>query len=402
MTQSTADIKVLTETLKTALGLVSKAMGKSSLPILSTIHISGSQAAQEISLSATDLETAVSMRVPASVAKDWVTCAPGETLTSLAGAAGGEFTEFTFEPESVTLRLKSQSMKSKLKCLEGSEFPIVAADDTQVMTSIPANTLRSALKRVVIAASADESRPVLCSVQLALIDEKVCLTAADGFRLATCRLDEEVVFPGKTSLIIPRASVLKLAAILPDDETPVQIAVTKDDRALIVSWGKAIFRAQLLDGAFPDWRAIFPKEWAHELTLSANAFQSAVRRAEIFRARHALPHPAHHAGCKQRRHAHLQRSRDGPRRHPAGRSRHAHPDGLQQYFCAPGPGSHPRNPGSYPSERQQRAHAAQQRHGQIPLPAHAPAHRRRGQPGRGSCPGFGRCRRSIALPPANL
>jgi DNA polymerase III subunit beta len=282
MTKSTTDVKVLTETLKTALGLVSKAMGKSSLPILSTIHISGSEESQEISLSATDLETAVSMRVPASVAKDWATCAPGETLTSLAGAAGGEFTEFTFEPESITLRLKSQSMKSKLKCLEGSEFPIIAAVDTQAMTSIPANTLRSALKRVVIAASADESRPVLCSVQLALIDGKVCLTAADGFRLATCRLDEEVVFPAKTSLIIPRASVLKLAAILPDDETPVQMAVTKDDRALIVSWGKATFRAQLLDGTYPDWPTIFPKEWAHELTLGANAFQSAVKRAEIF------------------------------------------------------------------------------------------------------------------------
>jgi DNA polymerase III subunit beta len=284
MTQSTADVTITTETLKTALGLVSKAMGKSSLPILSTIHISGSQAAQEISLSATDLETAVSMRVPASVARDWGTCAPGETLTSLAGAAGGEFTEFTFEPESVTLRLKSQSMKSKLKCLEGSEFPIIAAadTDTQVMTGIPANSLRSALKHVVIAASSDESRPVLCSVQLALIDEQVCLTAADGFRLATCRLEEEVVFPGKTSLIIPRASVLKLAAILPDDETPVQVAVTQGDRALIVSWGRATFRAQLLDGTYPDWRAIFPQEWAHELTLSANAFQCAVKRAEIF------------------------------------------------------------------------------------------------------------------------
>lgn len=282
MTKSIADVKITTETLKAALGLVSKAIGKSSLPILSTIHISGSQAAQEISLSATDLETAVSMSVPASVARDWATCAPGETLTSLAGAAGCEFTEFTFEPESITLRLKSQSMKSKLKCLEGSEFPIVAAADTQAMTSIPANSLRSALKRVVIAASSDESRPVLCSVQFALVDEKPCLTAADGFRLATYCLDEEVVFPGKTSLIIPRASVLKLAAILPDDETPVQVAVTQDDRALIASWGKATFRAQLLDGTYPDWRAIFPQEWAHELTLNANAFQSAVRRAEIF------------------------------------------------------------------------------------------------------------------------
>lgn len=282
MTQSTADVKILTETLKTALGLVSRAIGKSSLPILTTIHISSSQATQEISLSATDLETAVSMRVPATVAKDWATCAPGETLTSLAGAAGGEFTEFTHEPETVTLRLKSQSMKSKLKCLQAGEFPSVAADDTQAMTSIPANILRSNLKRVVIAASADESRPVLCSVQLALIEEKVCLTAADGFRLATCTLEEDVVFPGKTSLIIPRASVLKLAAILPDDETPVQVAVTQDDRALIVSWGRATFRAQLLDGAYPDWRTIFPQEWAHELTLDANTFQSAVRRAEIF------------------------------------------------------------------------------------------------------------------------
>jgi DNA polymerase-3 subunit beta len=276
------DIHTSVETGKfqAALGIVSKALGKSTLPVLATIHIETQQDA--IALTATDLETSIRISTPASISKSWAACAPGATLTSLASAAPGEQVDLTWEEESATLQVRSLGTKAKLKSLTSDEFPHATASKTQKMGILPAAELRNALKRVVIAASADESRPALCAVQLALVDEQVYLAAADGFRLAVNHLDHEIIFPGKASLLIPRSAVIKLAAILPDDNLPVSISVLDDDRALLFTWDTVTFRVQLADFNFPNWTTIFPTEFKHDLHLKSKTFQDAVRRAEIF------------------------------------------------------------------------------------------------------------------------
>ena len=276
------DIHTSVETGKfqAALAIVSKALGKSTLPVLTTIHIEAQEDA--IALTATDLETSNRISTPADIAKSWSACAPGSTLTSLAAAAPGQEVDLTWEEESATLHVRSLGTKAKLKSLAADEFPHAKASKTQKMGILPAAELRNALKRVLIAASADESRPALCTVQLALINERFYLAAADGFRLAAYHLDYEIIFPSKTSLLLPRNAASKLAAILPDDDTPVQVSVLDDDRALSFAWDTVNFRAQLADFKFPDWQAIFPVEFKHELYLNSKSFQDAVRRAEIF------------------------------------------------------------------------------------------------------------------------
>lgn len=282
MTSKQEPTTILTQTFQAALGIVSKAMpSKSTLPVLASVYLKA--AGEEITMSATDLETSIRVTIPASVKGDaWAACAPGSTLTSLVSAAPGDQVILTWDGESTTLNLKSGGTKSKLKSLAGDEFPDTRAPKSEAVGTIPASELKSALRRVVIAASADESRPSLCVVQLALINEKVYLAAADGFRLAVQHIEREFKFPRKASLLIPRGSAVKLAGILPDDNTEVQISVTDEDRALLMTWEKTVFRAQLADGNFPDWKTIIPNAWAHEVTLKTDELQGAVKRAEIF------------------------------------------------------------------------------------------------------------------------
>lgn len=282
MTSKQEPTTILTQTFQAALGIVSKAMpSKSTLPVLASVYLKAAD--DEITMSATDLETSIRVTIPASVKGDaWAACAPGSTLTSLVSAAPGDQVILTWDGESTTLNLKSGGTKSKLKSLAGDEFPDTRAPKSEAVGTIPASELKSALRRVVIAASADESRPSLCVVQLALINEKVYLAAADGFRLAVQHIEREFKFPRKASLLIPRGSAVKLAGILPDDNTEVQISVTDEDRALLMTWEKTVFRAQLAEGNFPEWKTIIPNSWAHEVTLKTDELQGAVKRAEIF------------------------------------------------------------------------------------------------------------------------
>ncbi len=266
------------ETLKSALAIVTKAAANKTLPILGSVKLEASELS--LALTATDLETVIHVTVPANSEKPFSTCAPAAVLSSLVQAS--DTPQIQFKPlEGEKLALVAGGAKSTLHCLAADEFPLLPNTDVE-MGTLPASALRAGLKRVLIAASNDQSRPALCAVQLAKLKDQVYLAAADGFRLAAYRLDHELKFPSKTSLLIPRGSAVKLAAILPESDEPVTILGTKNNSALCFAWSGLKFWAQLLDMNFPDWQAIIPASFKHDLYLPARQTVDAIQRAEVF------------------------------------------------------------------------------------------------------------------------
>lgn len=266
------------ETLKSALTIVTKAAANKTLPILGSVKLEASELS--LALTATDLETVIHMTVPANSEKPFSTCAPAAVLASLVQAS--DTPQIQFKPlDGEKLALVAGGAKSTLHCLAAEEFPLLPNTDVE-MGTLPANALRAGLKRVLIAASNDQSRPALCAVQFAKLKDQVYLAAADGFRLAAYRLDHEIKFPSKTSLLLPRGSAVKLAAILPESDEPVAILGTKNNSALCFAWSGLKFWAQLLDMNFPDWQAIIPASFKHDLYLPARQTVDAIQRAEVF------------------------------------------------------------------------------------------------------------------------
>ena len=269
---------LLQETLKTALSIVTKAATNKTLPVLGSIKLEASELS--LALTATDLETVIHLTIPANSEKAFSTCAPASVLASLVQAS--DTPEIKFKPlEGEKLTLVAGGAKSTLHCLPAEDFPLLPNANVE-MGTIPANAFRAGLKRVLIAASNDQSRPALCAVQLARLQDKVYLAAADGFRLAAYRLDHEIKFPGKSSLLIPRGAAVKLAAILPENDEQVLISTTSNGSALCFAWAGLKFWAQLLDMNFPDWQAIVPASFKHDLYLPARQTVEAIQRAEVF------------------------------------------------------------------------------------------------------------------------
>jgi len=269
---------LLQETLKTALSIVTKAATNKTLPILGSIKLEASELS--LALTATDLETVIHLTIPANSEKAFSTCAPASVLASLVQTS--DTPEIKFKPlDGEKLTLVAGGAKSTLHCLPAEDFPLLPNANVE-MGTIPANAFRAGLKRVLIAASNDQSRPALCAVQLARLQDKVYLAAADGFRLAAYRLDHEIKFPGKSSLLIPRGAAVKLAAILPENDEQVSISTTSNGSALCFAWAGLKFWAQLLDMNFPDWQAIVPASFKHDLYLPARQTVEAIQRAEVF------------------------------------------------------------------------------------------------------------------------
>jgi DNA polymerase-3 subunit beta len=294
MTKSTPNMKILAEKLQAALPKVNKVVSKNAtLPVLQAVYLACDPDG-DITLAGTDLESGITIRVTGEVTVPFTTCVPGALFASLAANADDAFLEFTYDKASATLHMKSQGTKSKIKCIAGDEFPPLAVEGATELSKVPTGVLKNMLKSVVIASSVDESRPVLMGVQLANINGATTLSAADGFRLATCRLPDtcQMNFPtndnGKESeAIIPRAAVINLIATLPDGAAEVTISMTGN--TIVFEWDKTTVRTQLVSGQFPNWAQIFPATWKHEITVNRKEFQAAVKRAEIF-ARETVSH----------------------------------------------------------------------------------------------------------------
>jgi len=274
-------MKILQDTLNAALALVSKATSSNSpLPILTCVDMQAEQ--DNLTLTATNLEITIRAQIEAMVDSPFSAAVPASILASIISSSEAEPVELVLDEAAMTLKIKSLGSKSKIKALTHDEFPHAPGAETP-MGVLPAHILKAALKRVVIAASTDQSRPALNGVQLAKVETDVTLAAADGFRLAVARLELPLSFPeGHNSLVIPRQSVLKLVQILPDDDQTVSFSVSRDAGSLQFTWKTVSVWVQVLDAKFPDWKQIISQAFKHTLSLPGKDTLSAIQRAEIF------------------------------------------------------------------------------------------------------------------------
>lgn len=273
-------MNVLRDTLREALALVSKAAGSgSTLPVLTCVDLQAET--DGLTLTANNLEMVIRTRIGAQAKVPFAAAVPAGVLASIVSASDAEAIELTFDESTQAMKVASGGAKSKIKAISHEEFPPVP-DANIPLGRLSSQALKTALKRVVIAASCDASRPALNGVQLAQIGTDVYLAAADGFRLAAYRLETALDFPANhTSLIIPRQSVTKLIQILPDD-AEIGLFVSSSAAAIQFTWEAASVWIQLIDMAFPDWKAIIPPGFKHTLNLPGREAITAINRADIF------------------------------------------------------------------------------------------------------------------------
>jgi len=83
-------------------------------------------------------------------------------------------------------------------------------------------------------------------------------------------------------VIVPARAMRELARIIGDQTEPVRLAITPNQSQLLVRVGETEFLSRLIDGTFPDFRQIIPREFGTRLELGRDAFLNAVRRASYF------------------------------------------------------------------------------------------------------------------------
>jgi DNA polymerase-3 subunit beta len=103
--------------------------------------------------------------------------------------------------------------------------------------------------------------------------------ATDGHRLATCGVSVELEMEGKTQVIVPRKAVLELAKLMTDPESTVELMLSSNHiRAQV---GDYTFTSKLVDGKFPDYERVIPRNGNRTLIADRQALRQVFARTAI-------------------------------------------------------------------------------------------------------------------------
>jgi DNA polymerase-3 subunit beta len=181
------------------------------------------------------------------------------------------------------LRVAGLGADAEINGIDPEEFPLLPQVEAGAYTAtIDPQSLREMIGQVEFAAASDDSRPVLAGVLIRFEDDRITLAAADGFRLAVREGSLAAPVPERLDVIVPARAMRELARVIGDRSEPLELAITPNRGQLLVRTDDTEFYSRLIDGTFPDFRQIVPREFATRLEMGRDDFLAAVRRAGFF------------------------------------------------------------------------------------------------------------------------
>lgn len=266
--------------LNFALGIVSLAVSPSTtLPVLNNILLKAAD--KKLYLSATNLEIAVNLSVPANVKNEGAITVPAKLITNYIAFLEDEEIEIKAE-EGNTLSLKTKTSQTKIKGISSDEFPLIPKIEKEFTLQITAKDLADAIENTVFSAATTTSRPILSGIYFHAEKDTLKLVATDSFRLAEKKTKLLKKNEKPVNCIVPVRTCLELSRILGSkyEKEPVEIHLSKNQILFAIDNIELISR--LIEGKFPDYEKIIPRASRTRIEAPVGHLTLATKRVSLF------------------------------------------------------------------------------------------------------------------------
>ena len=274
-------VSVLQENLAHGLNIVSRAVSpRSTLPVLGNILVATDEG--RLRLSATNLELGITCWIGAKIEEEGSTTVPARTFTDLISTLPPDQVNMDLNIRAQTLNVRCGASNTDIKCIDAQEFPPMPVPDMSTGIQINVTDLRDIIRQVVFAASTDDARPILTGVLVTVEDNTMTLAAADGFRLSVRKAKLSTPVEQPINAVIPARALSELARITNDNDKVVTMILPPHSGRVIFRTNNTELVSQLIEGTFPDYEQIIPRNYTTRTVLSTTAFLKACQQAEIF------------------------------------------------------------------------------------------------------------------------
>ena len=246
------------------------------LPILDNFLFELKQ--NELIISASDLETTItstldvesesngSIAISARLLLDTLKTFPNQPLT------------FKTEDNN-TIEISSEQGKYDMAYFSGEEFPKTISLDNPSATVIPATVLGTAISKTIFATGNDDLRPVMSGVFFQFSSESLTFVATDAHKLVKYTRTD-IVANEAAEFIMPKKPLNLLKGILGANTTDVAIEYNETNAKFV--FDNVVLICRLIDGKYPNYDAVIPKENPNKLTVDRASFLNSTKRVSIF------------------------------------------------------------------------------------------------------------------------
>ncbi len=264
------------EKIKNGILQAERITGKNlTLPVLNSILLIASD--RFLKLRATNLSLGIEVELPAKVEKDGLVAIPGSVL---AGIFSNIFDNGSvlLESENGNLFIRTKKSKIKLKGQPCDDFPTIPIV-SGITLEIESKKLIDGIKSVYYSSSPSDIKPEISSVYIYSNEDNLIFVSTDSFRLAEKKVKmkrlEEI--PG---ILIPFKNVPEILRVFGEFSGTIKIHLNKNQ--ISFSANNIYLTSRIVDGVFPDYRQIIPKESKTEAVILKQDLLNALKLSNIF------------------------------------------------------------------------------------------------------------------------
>lgn len=269
----TAQEKVL-GALQAVSGIVER---RHTLPILANVLIRKTGPSIELTTSDLEIQVRTTAELDGDAGNFAITVGARKLIDILRSMPSDQIV--TLSANQSKLTLAGGKSRFTLQTLPADDFPLVQeAADFGPVFGVPQKTLRALVNQVHFAMAVHDIRYYLNGILFVAEGKSLTLVATDGHRLALAQATLDVDIP-KQEVILPRKTVLELQRLLKDEDTPIEMRFAGNQAKF--SFSGMEFVTKLVEGKFPDYNRVIPKNHKNHVTLGRAPLLASLQRAAI-------------------------------------------------------------------------------------------------------------------------
>ena len=246
------------------------------LPILDNFlfEIVGNQ----LTVSASDLETTMRTSFPVEANEEGKIAIPAKLLLDVLKNLPDQPCTFLVDKTNYSVEIAYDNGKSKMVGYNGDDFPRVPTIEKSSKINVAGELISKAINKTLFATGNDDLRPVMSGVFCQFSPQDITFVATDAHKLVRYRRTDSKA-SGSSSFILPKKPLNLLKSNLHGDE---DVELEYNESNAIFSFKDIVLVCRLIDGKYPNYEAVIPKENPNVLTIDRAQFLSSIKRVSIF------------------------------------------------------------------------------------------------------------------------
>ncbi len=272
------EIKIKKSVFLKAIALVGNVTNAktATLPILGNILLE-TEDGDKVKLIGTDLEVGISTKVPAKVVQEGSITVPSKKLHDIIRELPDGDVDITVAKNNA-VNIRAGKAYFKIMGLNKEDYPKLPEWNEESAFELDQALLKEALSLTVFAISNDETRYVLNGILISIKENTIRFVATDGRRLAYGEKEFKNTTGKNFEMIVPTKAINEIIKILAWENT---VKIIPSQNQVIFHFGDTFVISRLIEGNFPNYEQVIPKEETTQSSIVREDFLQAVRRASL-------------------------------------------------------------------------------------------------------------------------